>query len=173
LLRNLVENSNHDVLELRWNALAAHLNVVSIAGMFQAHPLSLIVERELSQLIRELKAYLAGRVTLGAPAGIITQDGLNLFGLDDFTAQLSLGLGYLYNLDLCGQYRFSLNPARDAVVWDEGSKRVCMHLHGQVGRRLGTWFRDLGIMKEQVERYAESAPEPLRDAVWSSYTGRT
>jgi HD domain len=173
LLQNLVDNSNHDVLELRWNALAAQLNVVSMAGMFQAHPLSLIVERELSQLIRELKAYLAGRVTLGAPAGIITQDGLNLFGLDDFTAQLSLGLGYLYNLDLCGQYRFSLNPARDAVAWDEGSKRVCVHLQDQVGRRLGTWFRDLGILKEQVERYAESSPEPLRDAVWSSYSGRT
>jgi hypothetical protein len=112
-------------------------------------------------------------VTLGTPAGILTQDGINIIGLKDFAAQLSLGIGYLYNLDLCGRYRFSLNPARDGVVWDEASKGVCTHLQSEIGNCLGNWFRKLRVAREIVDRYAESVPKPLREAVLSSFSDRT
>ena len=123
LLSDLLTNTSHDARELQWNSIAAQLNAVSTVGMFQAHPLASLMDRSLGELLQEIKAYLQGQVKLGAPAGILTQDGLNLFGIEDFTTKLGLGLGYIYNIDLCGSERFALSALRDSVVWDETSDR--------------------------------------------------
>jgi hypothetical protein len=172
LLEKLLQNADSDWMESQWDSIAAQLNVVSMGGMFQAHPLCLMMEQELSHLLREMRSYLEGRLTLGTPTGILTQDGINLFGLEGFAGQLRLGIGYLYNLDLCGRYRFSLNPARDGVVWDETSKGVCSYLQSQIGKSLGTWFRELHIVRDEVERFADSVPKSLSDAVVSSFADR-
>ena len=76
---DLLTNTSNDARELQWNSIAAQLNAVSMVGMFQAHPLASLMDRSLGELLQEIKAYLRGQVKLGAPAGILTQDGLNLF----------------------------------------------------------------------------------------------
>ena len=169
LLSDLLTNTSHDARELQWNSIAAQLNAVSTVGMFQAHPLASLMDRSLGELLQEIKAYLQGQVKLGAPAGILTQDGLNLFGIEDFTTKLGLGLGYIYNIDLCGSERFALSASRDSVVWDETSDRVCAYLQGEIGRCLGKWFRELSLADEDVWKYAKSVPKPLREAVLSAY----
>jgi hypothetical protein len=106
---------------------------------------------------------------LPEPGGVLTQDGINLTSIVNLPSHLKLGIGYLYNVDLCGKHRFSLNAARDGVVFDEHADKLFLHLYERIGGFLGQWFREERVSKSQVAEYLRSVPRPLAEYVERGY----
>jgi hypothetical protein len=146
-------------------SINAQIDSLAKSSGFQG-TLACIKTREvLNQVLGEIESFVSGKFQLSAPIGLLTQDGINVSSMLDFPTQLRLGIGFLFNLDFCGEHRFSLNAARDAVILDDQADRVINHLYQRIGTFLGEWFREEKVPALQVSKYQASVPRLLGEYV--------
>jgi hypothetical protein len=153
-------------------ALSAEITAFAASTAVQGHPAWLHLKGPLDRAAAEVESFVSGRLTLSSPTGVLTQDGMDLNVFTNLPAWLSLGIGYFYNIDLCGPHRLSLNAARNQVILDERSRGAVRHLHGLIGEFLGRWFREVDVPLAEVNAYLAAIPESLSRAVDRSYRAR-
>lgn len=155
----------------RWGAIRSQLNVLKQTRGFSTQMAGVMVDDEFSKASDELMAFVEGRYQLHSPQGILTQDGLNLTGSFGLPQRLRLGIGYLFNLDLSGSQRLTLNVARDDVIIDSKTEELVGFLHLKIGEFLGAWFREEQVDDTEVQDYlAQREISPaFREAVRAAY----
>jgi hypothetical protein len=164
--------SDNDEVSAMWESLQAQVEALVRARGFKSKPNAFGVRKQLKQALEDVKSFISGELRFPPPAGILTQDGINLGNIIDLRPRLKFGVGYLYNLDLCGKHRLSLTAARDAVIIDDRSEALFGHLSSVAGRFLGEWFRDEALHRDEVSEYLRSVPRPLAETVEQAYAGR-
>lgn len=150
-------------------SISAQIASLTASASFQSVPASMRTRTAFQQLMSEIEAFVSGNFRLFAPRGILTQDGINVSGMINLPVQLQLGIGYLYNLDFCGKYRFSLNAARDTVLLDDQAQNIIHFMHERIGKFLGTWFRDEKVPEAQIRKYLAGVPESLSGHVAKAF----
>ena len=168
----LLTGDRSDQGAVLWNSVKAQINALKLNSGFNASPLSRPVIGELAQARDKLKAFVGGQIQVAQPTGILTQDGIRVDDMLDLRSELRLGIGYLYNLDLCGEYRVSLNAARNQVLHDKKLAALVIHIHKRVGRCLGDWFAEEGIPRDQVQRHCQGLPGTLSEELFNAYSTR-
>lgn len=161
----LVHRHDGREADARWQALNAQVEVLRRLPSFQSHPLCMAVERQLGAARGELESFVTGTLRLGDPTGVITQDGIDITPMLDLSRHLGLGIGHIYNLDLCGEHRVSLNAARDAVLEDERLQRLLTHLWQRIGGFLRAWFAEEGVDRESLRAYQKRVSPLLAAAL--------
>jgi hypothetical protein len=151
-------------------ALTAQQNALSAAASFRSHPAAVAVRKQLAASLKDVDSFVTGQFRLSQPAGVLTQDGIPLIGVN-LPRLLQLGIGFLYNLDLCGAHRLSLNAARDDILPDAKLENLLQFLHGEIGGFLGEWFREEKIPDEDLQSYLAAVPPRLAEAVRSAFRG--
>ena len=168
----LIHQHDADEAQKLFAGVGAQIEAMAASSQFQGTPASLATRTELTHVLTELQSFVSGKFRLSSPGGILTQDGINLTNLVDLPAQLKLGIGFLFNLDLCGERRFSLNAARDAVILDDRAQQIFLHLYAKIGEFLGDWFVDAEIPPDQVAGYLDSIPRPLAENVKAAFEAK-
>lgn len=161
----LIHQHDPEEVEAHWKAFRAQVDALDSMKSFQENPACIAVRANLDRAAQEVESFISGRLRLSYPAGLLTQDGINLTSIFNLPAKLRLGIGHLYNLDLCGQHRLSLNAARDDVLLDKRYESFLGHLCSEIGHFLGNWFREEGISDEEISHYLNSVPRPLAESV--------
>jgi hypothetical protein len=164
LCNELVFRYDPDEVTAIWNAVRAEVEALKSSSAFRSNPACTAVEKLAIQAETEIESFVTGRMTLSSPVGILTQDGIELsfFHLPPI---LKLGIGYLFNLDLCGEHRVSLNAARDNVLRDEKLNAFLSYMYQRIGAFLGEWFAEEEIPDAHLQAYMESVPPVLAMAV--------
>ena len=164
-------SGTHDTQEVNalWELLQAQIEAIYHAQGFRTNPRAVGIRKHLRQAVEDVKSFISGKLHLPAPAGVLTQDGINLGTTVDLRPRLKLGIGFLYNLDFCGKHRLSLTVARDSIIFDEHSEALAGHISSIAGEFLGRWFREEGISREEVSDYLRSIPLPLAETVKGAY----
>ncbi|MCA9169677.1 MAG: ATP-binding protein [Planctomycetales bacterium] len=171
LLRNLdlvcehlLHRHDSSEIEHRWSSVIAQRDALTQSANFRVHPLCVGLATDLQRATGEIESFVSGRLTLSPPNGFVTQDGINVTGIARLPSRLKLGIGYFYNIDLCGPHRLSLTASRDQIVEDECLAHLTQYLHKEIGRFLGSWFRDESFTAEEVSEYVAAVPRTLGDA---------
>ena len=126
---------------------------------FQENPACITVSANLERAAMEVESFISGQMRLSYPAGVLTQDGINLTSIFNLPAKLKLGIGHLYNLDLCGEHRLSLNAARDDVILDKRYEAFLGNMYSDfIGKFLGNWFFEESVSNEEVSDYLNFVP---------------
>lgn len=151
-------------------SLVAQRAALAAAAAFKSNPVAIFVVQDLDQAIHEIAAFVTGRFLLAQPAGVLTQDGIPVTDIFQLPERLQLGIGFLYNLDLCGEHRLSLNAARDDVVPDTRLDALIEYFHGKIGNFLGEWFREESLAPADLAEYLRTVPQGLALSVEQAYS---
>ncbi|MEO0529891.1 MAG: hypothetical protein AAF266_04850 [Planctomycetota bacterium] len=163
----------HDAAEVgrRWESIVAQVNAISESNAFRVSPSCIGLGEDLRDAVAELQSFINGRLVLSPPHGLVTQDGINVTAIANLPTRLKLGVGYLYNIDLCGEHKLSLTASRDEVITDERLAALVQRIQQAAGSFLGDWFKEEEINPSDVETYAASVPSALADAVLRAFRG--
>jgi hypothetical protein len=170
ILEHLADRPDGDEVRPLADALKAEIAVLTAAPAFQSQAAAVSVRKQLASAMKDVQSFVSGRFPLSIPAGVLTQDGIPLPSVN-LPSFLKLGVGFLYNLDLCGEYRLSLNAARDDIVPDAKLDKLVHFLHQRIGEFLGAWFRVEKIAERDLQRYVTIVPPRLGAAVSSIACG--
>jgi hypothetical protein len=164
-----VEFERKTQIDRQWHAFQAQTDALKSMPSFAGCAASVAVLSELNTATDQIRAFVSGRVEFPLPQSLLTQDGILLSEFFDLTSHLRLGIGYVFNLDLCGPHRLTLNAARDAVVNDERREQLVYFLHERIGKEIGIWFREENIPLTHIEQYLEGVPRSLGEFVRRYY----
>lgn len=165
LIDNLTYQHITEEVQRQWDSLKAQSEALKNTSALKRLPVYAKIIGILSTINNQLESFVTGAFTDARPTGIVTQDGIDITRLIDFPAILSLGVGYIYNIDLCGEHRVNLNAARDQVIPDHKREQLINYLHTELGRRLGNWFYEEKIPEDQIELFLRDAPAILAENV--------
>lgn len=165
VLEQLTHQHDPDDLKIVWSSLVGQIEALKTSGGYRANVASVSVDELLREAISQVDSFVTGQIRLSVPKGIITQDGIKLSSFFELPRHVKLGIGYLYNLDLCGEHRLTLNAARDGVVLDDKFEAFAMYLCKEVGEFLGNWFREESVPPEQIEDYVLKVPNILGETI--------
>jgi hypothetical protein len=168
-LERLTHRHDPDELKIVWNALIAQVDAIKTSQSFRANVVSVRMDQLLGEAISQIDSFVTGQLRVSLPRGILTQDGIRLSSFFNLANYLKIGIGYLYNLDLCGHHRLTLNAARDGVVLDDKFETLANYFYSTFGSFLGQWFAEEEIPKPQLQEHIEGLPGALRHAIQRAY----
>jgi hypothetical protein len=168
IVQHLRRQHTPQEIEILWTALKAQVDALKVVPAFNSSAASVKIEGFIHQAISQIDSFVGGQIKIAEPRGILTQDGIRLSSFFHLPTELKLGIGHLFNLDFSGQYRLSLNAARDAVLRDDKYLELAQHLYVKIGAFLGEWFASEKVPHEDIEAYYQSVPRSLAEQVHKS-----
>ncbi len=155
-----------------WHLLESQINSLEAMPSFASDPDAEEVLAYIEEILGKLNSFVSGTIQCQFPQSYLTQDGIDISSFYNFANHLKLGVGFVFNLDLCGEHRLSLNAARDRVLNDENKNKLVNYLYERIGKELGLWFREENIPQDQINSYLRKIPESLAKSLELSYNLR-
>ncbi len=165
LLEALAHRHDSDEVNAQWVSLDAQIDAIRTSQAFRTSPRHPVVAGTLRRIRTGLESFVTGNVSLAAPTGLLTQDGIDLSNAFYLSRHLRLGIAHMFNLDLCGKHRVTLTASRNDIVADHRLDALVAHFHERIGLELGRWFTEEEVPPEQIDAYLRVAPKALGAAV--------